>query len=721
MAQSRQPYGTIPGKDFESGDNASFLGLKIGILTRVDPQHMKGDLKMLQGSEERFEVDLTQAMAGPRSFLGGVPEVNSLVLVGYRRVHKQLFDAVIVAYIPTGNMSGLRFDPFATVDPSEVAPNDQGDSEKLFGPSIRYKRISGQPGDIMGMSSSGAEMLLSSDVRFFNRAGDSIFLRDVDRTLITQSIHTVTSDSAAYTFSGGIRRGAMNLPRDIFQKDGRTLKTEEFRYFGRDEMSAAGVGSSTFADKNGKVLDRINEDTEFPTLTFANGREVFYASANQATNFEDVLSGGSGRAFTERRMEIRHDTDLQQEVLEEIDGFSIDRPRAYIEQVFGTVVGNDAFSTMGQRQYGRVLKPKLFEDFDQTAAPSGFQMEEAARPPSVALDEAMNMAAAYYFAISPPQSASKNKFAVAISKQGKLFANLPGSTVENQATNNISAEIACEGALKMRLGAATPDRTSLHLTTAGGIFLDCGSNAEGQAIVTKFRSSVRTSYQGVPDVDDTARSAEITGNDETFISGNDSQVVNGAYVKKVNGGYSLQASRVNVNGLAGYTGNYGELNILVSGKSQCQYALQYLETIALGGKISTILAGASLQTLLAGAYTTNVVAGATTFLNPAGAYSVTVGTGAISLTTAAGAVTLSTAAGALSLAAAGGAVAITAGLAINLTSPVLISFLSPQVLLGGPAAVLGIARGIPMCPPGTPSLDWITGLPLQGSAMMRSL
>jgi hypothetical protein len=75
----------------------------------------------------------------------------------------------------------------------------------------------------------------------------------------------------------------------------------------------------------------------------------------------------------------------------------------------------------------------------------------------------------------------------------------------------------------------------------------------------------------------------------------------------------------------------------------------------------------------------------------------------------------------LSLGAAAGAVAITAGLAITLTSPLVVSIIAPQVLLGGPPAVLGVSRGLPMLPPLTPSLDWLTGLPLQGGAMVRSI
>jgi hypothetical protein len=420
-------------------------------------------------------------------------------------------------------------------------------------------------------------------------------------------------------------------------------------------------------------------------------------------------------------LEIRHDTDLRQEVLEEIDGFSMDRPKVYIEQVFGTVIGNDSISTLGQRQYGRILKPVLFEDFDQVGNPSGFRMDEAARPPSVGVDEALTMAGAYLFQVNPVYGASKSKFAVAVSKQGKLFVNIPGSSVENYHTKNVSAEINLEGGLKARIGAATPDKLSIHLTCEGGIFLDCGSGATGQAIKTHFRSSVQNSYHGVMDEDDVARSASITGNDETTISGNDTQTVNGAYTKKVSGGHSLQASKVNINALNGYALSAGELAQFISGKTQNTFALQYMETIALGGKLSTTLAGAHVTTLLAGAMTYTIAAGAVAWNCAAGAYSITVGAGAISISTGAGAISMTTAAGAISMAAAAGAVAITAGLAVNITAAIAISLTSIQVLLGGPPAVLGVCRGLPMHPPGSPSLDWITSLPLQGCALIRSV
>lgn len=720
------PYGKVPDKDFTTGDNP-FSGTRLGIITRVDELHMKADIRIITGGDERFELDLTQALAGPRSFLGGIPEVNSVVVIGYRRRSKQIYDAVILGYVPVGNLIGMKFDPFVAVPPDEVEPEDVSDVEKLFGPAARFKRVRGRPGDVMGMSSAGSEFHLSEDVRLTNRAGDHLELRDADRTFVNQALNRVVSDSAAYAYSGAIRRGAMNLPRTAFRSDEagnatNVLKDGSERYFGRDELQAAGVSGSTLIDADGAALNRINDDTEFPPLTFSNGREVFVASEVPAVDFEDVENGGPLRAFTERRMVIRHDTDLRPEVLDEIDGFSMDRPRAYIEQVFGTVVGNDPWSTQGQRQYARVLKPKLFEDFDQTAPPSGFRMEECLRPPSTSVDEALTMAGGYLFQLNLPRSASKNPFAVSVSKQGKLFVNLPGSTVENYPTKNVSAEINSEGAIKMRVGAASPDRISLHMTLEGGLFLDVGPNSSGQCITTNFRGAIKNIYRGIGNsTDDTAHSVDVIGNAESSVSGNRTEVVSGAYQLTVDGGHGTQASTVKVNALNGYVGNYGALNEVISGKTQAHYAEQIQETIATGGKTTTVLLGNVTETLTAGSRTTTVAAGSTSFNNTAGSFSVTVGTGSISLTTTSGAVTLSSAAGAVSISAASGAVSLTAGLALNLTATTQISMTAPQILLGGPAAVLGVARGSTIQPPGSPSLDWITGQPLQGSAVIRSV
>jgi hypothetical protein len=94
--QPNRPLGTIPNKSFVDGDDP--YGIKIGVITRVDEINMKADIRVLTGGGNRIEVDLTQGIAGPRSFWGGVPELNSLVLLGYRRRHKNLREACILGY-----------------------------------------------------------------------------------------------------------------------------------------------------------------------------------------------------------------------------------------------------------------------------------------------------------------------------------------------------------------------------------------------------------------------------------------------------------------------------------------------------------------------------------------------------------------------------------------------------------------------------------------------
>jgi hypothetical protein len=701
------------------------MGLKVGLVTRVDEVNLKADLKILTGSGERFEIDLTQGMAGPRSFWGGIPEVNSLVVVGYRRIHKQLSDAVILGYIPQGNRSGLRFDPFSTVDPSEVSDNEAELVAQTFGRVQRFKRLRLRPGDVGGMSSSGSEFVMSKDVRIVNRSGDTIELRDADRTFITQTIHRVESDAGIRRISGPIRRGGFFLPPDILQTDGKTLKTPTDSYYGTDELQAAGPGvgsgsSAKYANTSGQLLNLFNNTKEFPPVTYSNGRRVHYPPTSPGVSIES--EDATADAFVEQRYELSHTSDLSQEVLEEIDGFTMDRRPPYIEQVLGTVVGNDLNSTRGQRQYGRLLKYRLFPDFLSRAV-GKFTLEEVNRQPTTPDLEAVTAAGAYLFKIRPPRSVGDTSFVAAVSKQGKVYLNIPGSTVEDypSGSRNISLEANLEGALKAFIGASAPDRISAHITMEGGLHLDIGRDAKGNAITTRFHSGTKTIYEGNPNEDDLATSIEVRGVKKSDITGAEQKVIEGSKQTVVSGMYQVQSDRFNVNAFQGASFNVGEMNQMVSGKTQLNYAQQVLENITTGGKTTTILAGGLTTSVAAGAITTTALAGAISFNSPAGAFSVTVGTGALSLTTAAGAVTMSTAAGAMSLTAGAGAITITAGLALNLTATIAISMVAPQILLGGPAAVLGIVRGTPALPPGTPTLDYITGLPLLGSALNRSL
>ena len=709
----KNPSGYVPGSEFTSIGEP--YGLKLGVITRVDEFELKCDIKILTGGGDRFEVDLTQGMSGPRSFWGGIPEVNSLVIVGYRRRHAKLYEAMILGYLPTGKRTALRFDPLAPSNPADIAPEEAALYSKLFSPQIRYKRLTLAPGDVGGMSAAGSEFTLSKDVKMVNRAGDLFELRDSDRTLVSQAIHRVANEAGVLRLSGPARRSGFYLPPDIFAS-GKTLKTSTDRYFGGSVLKRFTVSENT-------VFDVINNAAQFPPITFSNGRQAHYPATQPGVDFESIDGSGS-EPYTEDRLEMTHTTDLTQEVREEIDGFQMARQPLYIERVLGTLVGNDTSSNTGMQQYGQLLRPKIFDEF-RASGTGSFTTEVE---PRSALDdsEAYTTAGAYLLRIIPPPSpAGRNEtisaFAMAVSKQGKLFVNIPGSRVEKypSGAKNISAEINMDGALKMRLGANTPDNISFYLTMEGGAVFDFRGDTAGAGLTFKTHSSYVIESQGVPDNNNVAYSESLQGNRETFTSADSSENVAGAKSTIVNGGYSVGADRFSVQAQSGFGLNAGGIDVLSSGKSQYQYALAVLETIVLGGKISTILAGGLTENLVVGARTINVLGGAMSTNIPAGAYSVNVGSGAISIATAAGALSLSAAAGAVSM-FAGLALSLTAGTAMTLTAPTSVILNSAQVLLGSAAAPLGVSRGTPMMPPGSPSLDWITGLPLQGAAMIRS-
>lgn len=713
--------GKPPHREFDSADLP--YGIKLALVTSVDDIHMKANLKVITAGGDRFEIDLTQGMAGPRSFWGGVPEINSLVIIGYRRIQTKIYDAVILGYIPVGNRSGMRFDPWAADDPGNVLPEEAVSYKEQFGETIRYKRLMLRPGDVGGMSSAGAELVLSKDIRLVNRAGDGLELRDADRTLAVESRHKVESFGGIHRISGPIRRSTAYLPDDVFQADG-TLKTQDEGYYGRDELEAAGPGDPGDETKwavDGAINDIFNDTAGFPPVMHANGRRAHYVATRPAVDVDDP--DGGARVFVEDRMEMEHNTDMAQDVLEEIDGFAVDRRPPYIERVIGTVAGNSMITSDGMRKYAEVLKPVLFTDFASTTR-GRFSMDAIDRSLLRGPDEEVNTsAAAYLFRIRPPKGIGANEFACAVTKQGKLYLNLPKSTVDNYAssgTNNVSAEMMLDGALKAYIGASTPDRVSAHLTLQGGLHLDVGPDVDGNAITILRRGGIKYRVDAVPNANNLAEETEIRGG-RAMTCGFEVKNIAGQQTTQVNGASKLLCDRSSIEAHSGYTLNAGELNQLIAGKTQLNYALAVLENIIAGGKISTILAGGNLQTCTAGPVTHTAAAGPMAFNVAAGPYAVNVGTGAVGINTGAGPVSMATGGGAVSIAAAGGAVAMTSGAAMTLTAAAVCSIAAPVTAIGGPAAVLGVTRGIPTLPAGTPSLCPVSGGPLPGAATVYSV
>ena len=717
----RHPVGHVPGDGFV--DQGTPTGFRLGIIQRVDELNMKADVRVLTGGGFRAEIDLTQALCGPRSFWGGVPEVGSIVILGYREISKKLGDAMILGYIPTGNRLGLRFDPFSPVNPNEVSPEEQ--AEMQFEAPKRQKRLRLSPGDVGGMSSHGAELVLSKSLTLTNRAGDLIELRDEERTIVTQAIHRFDNDGGVRRYSGPIRRQAFYLPLDTFTVDSsgnKILKTEADGYFGRDEVQAAGPGAtagsdSTFANAEGQLLPVFNNEELYPSVTYSNGKTVFYASVAANKSPESKIDDGGGNAFTEVRTEIAHDTDLVQEVNVEVDGFTLNPRRVFIEHVMGTLIGNDPYSTQGIKLYGKALRPQLWTDARSNAA-GKLSFEEILRGQNG--DNDVNTAAGAYLLsiLGPVAKDDMVPFAVAVQKQGKLLVQVPKPSNEfyGDAVKGISADLNVLGAMKLYLGASTPDQTSIYAKLEGGIRAEIGRNSTGNAIDVTYFGPVNAQYVGAADENGNGATMAVAGGMAISSTGDYKQDAGGSVFVTANGGYTQQADKIIQTATSGYTLSSGGFQQQVMGLSMLTYALLKVETISAGGEVKTIAAGASLETIAAGAKTLTVGAGPIAMT--AGAAVSTTAGAAMSLT-AGGALT-ATAGGAVSQ-TAGAAFSLTAGAVMTMTAPAGVMLTSANIQLGGPPGVLGVVRGVPALPPGTPTLDYITGLPLLGSALVRSV
>jgi hypothetical protein len=330
---------------------------------------------------------------------------------------------------------------------------------------------------------------------------------------------------------------------------------------------------NAFFNQGSNLQDGNGFVSEFPPVTYSNQRKVFLASSSANANPESPLTPGD--IYTEHRIEIKHNTDLVQEVLDEIDGFNVDVVQpggggsSYIEHVMGTVVGNDPHSTDGMATYGRVLKPTLFDSWS-TPSPGVFKLIETNRSTMVADTEVNFEAGAYLFRITPPEANSEDDvFAACISKQGKVYLQIPGSVREDtyDGTKNVSVEAEFGGGIKARIGKEALTGESVRVFCEGSIHFEVGADARGKGFTPVYHCSVDATYLGGNDNDNNALSESIQGNARRAVTGDDVHTVNGSSHLIVDGQITVQGTRVLINGISGYTLNAEEENKLIAGKT----------------------------------------------------------------------------------------------------------------------------------------------------------
>lgn len=696
-----------------------------GRIVHVDSETMCCSISTDSGIGEFHDIPLpASGGSGPRSWSGVVPEPGTRVVIGWRKYGNRNHLPVIIETLTSGVFSAREYEPFATVSPEEAeeainqVPDIVNDPKYNFG-TVRLKLRKAYPGDFLASSSGGADIYLDKDVNLSNRAGNEFILRDADQTAVLQTVNEYTTNAAGSYRRGLIKRNAFTFPQDIFPLDDKTSGLEPYNievddptYFYNQKVPKDSpaypilLGFNLIKEDGSKVFDAQQGITEYPYVVTSDGQRINYIVTGENENsFSDWP-----HAYIEDRKELRHISDGVMSVTEEGDGFQIDPREVFIEDVHGTVVGNDFSSTDGQRNYKRILKMDMF--------PSPYHSEPIGGPNLTAVDN-MNqevldsVALARLYRIQSPNNS--NQYVFGVNKEGRVFLHVPSSkTAETPNDTGRSVDFHAEGLVKAIVGKDPGTELSTTVNLIGGAQYEIGRGPKGVSVDTLCHGPVNLSILGGDYTNNTpAYDIRVDGSCSRTMSGTDFMYSRGTSVRKSGAGAITEGDSIShVAGFGGYkVTSSGDLGFTVLGKTMEMYAQVVMTNFALGN-IKLTLAGVDTHTMLAGAITRTLVAGAgITDTVATGNIALSVGIGNVSTAVGTGNVAVTSGVGNLALTAGAGPIAITSSLATTLTAGVATSITSPTTKIG--IAVVGVATaGVPG-PPG-PHLDFITGLPIFG-------
>lgn len=738
LVDPRRPGGSRRGS-LDSAEARSLLW--VGRILHVDTETMVCSIQLETGGiGERHDVPLPgPAGAGPRSWSGNIPERGTKVVLGWRRYDERAYVPYIIGFMTVGAFPGREYEPFSTVDPEDAAEAIRVAPELADDPHvnldvIRLKLRKAYPGDFLASASDGADFLLDRNAALQNRAGNEYILRDSDQTAVLQVVNEFTSNAAGYYRRGLIKRTAFNFLPDLAlsgfdpsrddydafvagkftvseDSDGNPLRTLLTKV-GTDSAAFSKLREFGLVNPDGTPVEPVPTDPAdpfYPFVVLSDGQRASYSVLGEHENsFADT-----DQCYVEDRTEIRHTSDGTMAVTEEGDGVQIDPiPPILIEDVKGTVVGNDPYTEAGRSLYGRILTMRVFDDPDQAAPSPGPIIEPVDTLTSQT--EADTKALCRLFHVRSPNGV--NQYAFGVTKEGKILLHVPMTTTGGVQEKGKSIDANIVGLIKAIVGMDPNSKVSMDLRTQGGIKLDIGSftdlsdpqNPEQVSVELHLAGKIRTIYSG-----EQGRETLVGGSDFSSVTGSKMDMIGGNKVENVGGSKAVEAFSITDN--AGFGGKKskcaGDYNNTVLGKTMELYAQLRQTTFALSD-LKTMLAGVDSTTVLAGAMARTVVAGAgIADTVTAGNMASTVGAGNMLMSVGTGNLAATVGAGNLALTAGAGAATMTAGVTASLVAGTVANVTAPIVKLG--VAVVGSAvAGVPG-PPG-PHLDYVTGLPIKG-------
>lgn len=699
----------LPGARMGSRTNDIRYALRLAEVIRVDYERMTCDLAYIQGETPNAEeVPITSAYWSRRGFLGAMPEPGAVAILGFTNSHQNRHTRpLILGFIPNGVKTALNFDPLGPIPRDAEGLNLPQDKivqelDGFYGPT-RYKMRKIYPGDILAMSRQGAEMLLNSSVELYDRSGMELLLRGDDGALVTTALDQIGATAAGRAMFGRIVRNALNVPSDFLVNGAFPTDSPLF-----DDLVEAGI---IFDD--GTLVPDING---LPSIILPNGQRHSVVTRN-GVDFNDARS----EAFTERRLELYETSDGLMPS-NPAYGFDPDYigpdplPAPFITSVDGTLVGNDAYSAQGRTLYGRLLRPALFSTPNDAV---GVPRLEAVENTTEGTEQ--NLAAAKLYRMRRPDGLGELFYSH--DKEGHVFFSVPASTSKS---SNLGAGRSVEGELKgsakLVLGGNRRDNESLDLRTQGGLTWNLGTlNRTKRSLDVQAAGGLNFEVRQSDANGDGARFV-ITGNYQLAVDGGIGVIAaNGDHLEETSGKREIKAESMAVQvGSGDYNENVlSNKNVTIQGELTSSYGEGTTTTIVSGGESTDILFGNSTLTFAAPAQRNIVFQSAGTHsITAVGALNIersAMGTGTYSFQAPTGSYSVNLGAGSISLNAGAGNVNISPG-AVRLAAPAI--SLTGSVALGTAQAPNAVVGGVPGP---SPHIDFVTGLPLTGNPIVRTL
>jgi hypothetical protein len=394
-----------------AGGSGEDFPLRVAKVMRVDSKRMTVSLYCLTGAGDTYEnVALTFPNAGARHFLGAIPDVNDLCVLGYSPSESgSSRQPYIVGWLVPGVNAGYDWTMTSPTKENEVnlTPALREALSGTFG-RRRHKLRQLNAGNVGASSSQGSDLKLSESVLLSNRRGNEILLRDQDQAIVSRSLQRFHAGAGVRTYSGMVQRDSALLPTQMIgdsvdwnsnkqvDAEGVAIPSSEIGSSIDSAMLRANpvfeaglqmgytdpadtLRRGLYIDESGMVYDRLVQ----PSATYG-GKPLYRVSVDQDLrgNPRNGVLADDAEVFSEYRVEVAHTSDGTLPVTEQTDGIDIDRllPNAptagvdgsgdvnpmnrspngaMVELVLGTAIGNDHINE--RDSYGKPLVASLYD------------------------------------------------------------------------------------------------------------------------------------------------------------------------------------------------------------------------------------------------------------------------------------------------------------------------------------------------------------------------